>query len=498
MTASHPDVIPFPGRFSAPAAAIDPTALAPVCVVTHDGQLSARLAQDLQSLGLVCKVVTTVDAAVQTLHQTPLDVCLVGPLPAGQTTGQLAGQINQRGWSTQIAYVEAVHAAERFDAGNSTQVLEVLPADYTREYLQLQVCAMTQRARLVGETKRLRKQLANRNLRELVGHSSAMQTLRQQIQQAADQSGGVLLRGEPGTGADMVAQAIHDASRRAHRPFIKLDCSVMSAETLEQELVGGVTAAGVTTGRLTAADGGTLMFDQVQCMALPIQRKLAQLLREQRFENPVTGERIRFDVRVIFSTPSDLSELAERGLFRQDLLAEGCQTLIHLPSLRSRSDDLGLLAEHFLRRIAAREGRPVRSITVEALHLLQKHDWPGNVRELENVLERACSLDWGAKLTAAMLEPWLAQTESDVDCEVPAGLTLSEMERKLIEATFVRFNGNREKTAKALQIGIRTLSGKLREYGYPPRGGPGSNLQPLKRHEEVEADPVIDPLRRAA
>ncbi|MFO0916896.1 MAG: helix-turn-helix domain-containing protein [Planctomycetaceae bacterium] len=97
-----------------------------------------------------------------------------------------------------------------------------------------------------------------------------------------------------------------------------------------------------------------------------------------------------------------------------------------------------------------------------------------------------------------MLEPWLAQTEADVDCEVPAGLTLSEMERKLIEATFVRFNGNREKTAKALQIGIRTLSGKLREYGYPPRGGPGSNFQPLKRHEEVESEPRVDPLRRAA
>ncbi|MFO0916897.1 MAG: sigma 54-interacting transcriptional regulator [Planctomycetaceae bacterium] len=386
MTASHPDVIPFPGRFTAPATPAENAVLSPVCVVTNDGQLSAKLAQDLQSLGLTCKVVPTVDAAVQTLHQYPLDVCFVGPLPPGQTSGQLAGQINQRGWSTQIAYVDASHSMDQLEISNGAPLLEVLPADYSREYLQLQVCAMTQRARLTGETRRLRKQLANRNLRELVGHSAAMQTLRQQIQQAADQSGGILLRGEPGTGADLVAQAIHDASRRAHRPFIKLDCSVMSAETLEQELVGGLSAAGVATGRLAAADGGTLMFDQVQCMALPIQRKLAQLLREQRFENPVTGERIRFDVRVIFSTPSDLSELAERGLFRQDLLEEGCQMLIHLPSLRSRSDDLGLLAEHFLRRIAAREGRPVRSITVEALHLLQKHDWPGNVRELENVL----------------------------------------------------------------------------------------------------------------
>lgn len=495
MSASHPDVIPFPGRSVASAEPAESAAAAqPVLVVTNDTQLSSRLATELQCLGHACRTASTVESAVQSLQQQLSEVCLIGPLPPGHTSGQIAGQINQRGWSTQCAVIGSSAADD--SAGN---VLETLPADCSRSYLNLMIASLTRQSRQSGDNRRLRKQLANRNLRDLVGQSSAMQTLRSQIQQAAEQSGGVLLRGEPGTGADVVAQAIHDASRRAHRPFIKLDCSVLSAETMEQELVGAVTAAGVATGRLSAADGGTLMFDQVQCLALPIQRKLIAMLREQRYEHPVTGERIRFDVRIIFSTPSDLSELAERGLFRQELLAEGCQALIHLPSLRSRTDDIGLLAEHFLRRIASREGRPLRAITVEALHLLQKHDWPGNVRELENVLERACSLDWGSKLTAAMLEPWLAQTESDNDCEVPAGLTLSEMERKLIEATFVRFNGNREKTAKALQIGIRTLSGKLREYGYPPRGGPGSNLQPYPRAAELEPEQTdSDTLRRAA
>ncbi len=494
MHSPHPDVIRFPGRATAPPVSPAETAApSPVLVVTCDAALAGKLAGDVQSLGLICRSVSSVDAAVLVLQQSPADVCLVGPLPPGQTLGQLAGQINQRGWATQC--VQACCGDD--PAAGECSVLDHLPTDYTKNTLSLILTAAAQQSRLSGENRRLRKQLANRNLRDLVGQSSAMQTLRQQIQQAAEQHTGVLLRGEPGTGADLVAQAIHDASRRAHRPFIKLDCSVMSAETMEQELVGAVTAAGVSTGRFSAADGGTLLFDQVQCLALPIQRKLITMLREQRYEHPVTGEKLRFDVRVVFSTPSDLSELSERGLFRAELLAEACQTLIHLPSLRSRVDDIGLLAEHFLRRIAAREGRPVRSITVEALQLLQKHDWPGNVRELENVLERACSLDWGVKLTASMLEPWLAQTESDTDCEVPAGLTLSEMERKLIEATFVRFNGNREKTARALQIGIRTLSGKLREYGYPPRGGPGSNLAPFPRAAEPE--PIVtEPLRRAA
>lgn len=153
----------------------------------------------------------------------------------------------------------------------------------------------------------------------------------------------------------------------------------------------------------------------------------------------------------------------ERGLFRRELYAEVGAGRIELPTLRSRKEDIGLLTEHFLRRVAAREGRPPRSITLEALRLLQDYSWSGNVRELENLIERTCALDWGTKLTASMIEPWLARPTDEEDSEGVAGLTLAEMERKLIEATFVRFAGNREKTAKALQIGIRTLSGKPRQ-----------------------------------
>ena len=145
------------------------------------------------------------------------------------------------------------------------------------------------------------------------------------------------------------------------------------------------------------------------------------------------------------------------------------------------------MTEHFLRRVAGREGKPPRSIMIDALHVLQGYDWPGNIRELENVVERACALDWGSKLTAAMIEPWMSKECAEESPDSLPGMTLAEMERKLIEATFNRFAGNREKTAKVLQIGIRTLSGKLREYGYPPRGGPGSNLKAWSPAIEVAA-----------
>jgi DNA-binding NtrC family response regulator len=257
---------------------------------------------------------------------------------------------------------------------------------------------------------------------------------------------------------------------------------VLSAETLEEELFGQSEPeqGGMSRhkpGRLEQADGGTLLIDQIQFIALPVQKRLVNLLREQRFEHPETHERVRFDVRFAFGTHADLESLVERGLFRRDLYDEVCSSTIELPTLRLRKEDIGSLTEHFLRRVAGREGKPARSIMIDALHVLQNYEWPGNVRELENMIERACALDWGTKLTASMLEPWLSKDCSNEDPESLPGMTLAEMERKLIEATFNRFAGNREKTAKALQIGIRTLSGKLREYGYPPRGGPGSNIK---------------------
>jgi DNA-binding NtrC family response regulator len=297
------------------------------------------------------------------------------------------------------------------------------------------------------------------------------------VQHFAELSSAVLISGERGCGVDLVAQAIHDASKRAHRPFVSVDASVYSADTLELELFGTPASAGCPRqpGRLEQADGGALLLDHVHCIALPLQRRLAAVLHDQRFECERTAERIRFDVRVFFGTDVDLDELLHRGLFRAELLLDADQNRLTVPTLRSRPDDIAALAEHFLRRVAAREGRSPRSLTLDALHLLQSYSWPGNLLELEHVIERACSIDAGRKLTAPLLEPWLGTAAHD---DTPTGLTLAEMERRLIETTFARFAGNREKTAKALQIGIRTLSGKLREYGYPPRGGPGSNVRP--------------------
>ena len=478
MTQAHPDIIPFPGR-PAPAAPVVATVEAPppVLIVSADGALTEQLATDLKAAGYCVQSTDSVDTALQSMLTATPEVCFVGPLAAGETAGQLASTIQQRGWATQIICTATELVNEVPSLLSSTIGIELLALPYATNFLSLMVTAACQRSRSQNEIKRLRRQLCNRNLRDMVGQSPAMQQLRQSVQQMADHNAPVLLVGEAGSGIELVAQGIHDASRRAHRPFVTIDCSVHSAETLEQELFGIAAAGGSPRqpGRFEQADGGTLLLDNVHCIALPLQRKLAIVLKEQKFEHDRTGDRVRIDVRVAFGTSVDLDELIARGLFRAELQSEAAQNRIEIAALRDRPEDIAALAENALRKVAAREGLAPRSLTLDALHMLQGYQWPGNLRELESVIERACMMDSSRRLTAAQLEPWMNVTAND---DVPCGLTLQEMERRLIETTFARFAGNREKTAKALQIGIRTLSGKLRDYGYPPRGGPGSNAKP--------------------
>jgi DNA-binding NtrC family response regulator len=151
-----------------------------------------------------------------------------------------------------------------------------------------------------------------------------------------------------------------------------------------------------------------------------------------------------------------------------------------------------LLVEHFISQISLKEGRPPRQVSAEAIRVLESHPWPGNVRELQNVVERCCTVDVTEMIGPEDLRPWLQNDTIEEGAEC-VGMTLAEMERKLIESTFARCNGNREKTAQILQIGLRTLSGKLREYGYPPRGGPGSNIK-----RPVVPAAIVAEQRRAA
>jgi DNA-binding NtrC family response regulator len=311
----------------------------------------------------------------------------------------------------------------------------------------------------------------------MVGDSAAMRQLRERIRQVAPTEETVLICGESGTGKELVARAVHAISRRAGGPLVSLNCPALSPQLAESELFGhrrgAFTGADADrTGRFELASGGAILLDEITEIDLPLQAKLLRVLQERSFEAVGSSETRTVDVRVIASTNRDLAAEIAAGRFREDLYFRLAVVPLELPPLRARGEDVQLLANHFLDRAAGRLNRPRLELATDARELLSAYHWPGNVRELENLITRACVLYAGKSISAADIRPWLQQPErlGGGEPAPPAGgLNLNEMERAAIVATLERFGGNRAKTAAALGIGVRTLSGKLRAYGFAPR-----------------------------
>jgi DNA-binding NtrC family response regulator len=320
----------------------------------------------------------------------------------------------------------------------------------------------------------------------MVGDSPAMRLLQQRSAQAAPTDETVLITGESGTGKELVARRLHAASRRSERAFVGLNCPALSPQLMESELFGHergafTSADAPRVGRFELAEGGTILLDEVTEIDLPLQAKLLRVLQERTYERVGASETRRADLRVVATTNRDLQSEVAAGRFRQDLFFRLAVVPIAVPPLRERLEDVPALVEHFVAAAARRLGRPNCELSAAALDLLCHYHWPGNVRELENLVTRASVLASGKNVTADDLRLWLidptgvnpsgghGEAAAHAADAVPLGMRLEDMERRLIEATLEHFGGHRAKAAQALGIGIRTLTNKLRQYGYAPR-----------------------------
>lgn len=326
--------------------------------------------------------------------------------------------------------------------------------------------------RLRGENEALRLSLHDlEGDAELIGSSRAMRQVRSQLERVAKSQATVLIQGESGTGKELVARAIHAASPRAARPMLCVNCAALSATLLESELFGHERGAftgadRLRKGRFELAEGGTLLLDEISEVSLPVQAKLLRVLQERQFERVGSSVSQFADVRVVVTTNRDLTDWVARRRFREDLFFRVSVLPVTLPPLRDRREDIPELVQYFLRRISRREGGEVRRISSRAMSMLENYHWPGNVRELENVCERAVVLCQEVEIDAPLIEPWLSSGAGAEGANRPMrpGHMMEDMERSLIEQTLVRFNGHREKTAKALGIGVRTLGMKLKKW----------------------------------
>jgi DNA-binding NtrC family response regulator len=282
----------------------------------------------------------------------------------------------------------------------------------------------------------------------------------------------VLLSGESGTGKEVVARYIHTLSERAEKPFLSINCGALSETLLESELFGH--ARGAFTGAVkakqglfVAASGGTFFLDEVGEMTAATQVKLLRVLQEREVIPVGETEPVSVDVRIIAATNRDLDEEIRRGSFRSDLFYRLNVIPMHLPPLRSRVDDVPLLAEYFLARHAANRGGEAMRLEADALTALQAYDWPGNVRELENALERAAVLAEGETIALAHLPARITAREAPrlVSSRPPANPTLEVLEQAYIEWVLAAEGGNKTRAAEVLGIDPSTLYRKLVRYG---------------------------------
>lgn len=339
-----------------------------------------------------------------------------------------------------------------------------------------EVRALTAKAaessRLRREVLDLRQQLMNRNAPPLlVGKSPAMAALLKTIAQVAPTSSTVLLLGETGTGKELVARAIHQASQRSVKRFLGVNCGAFSEELLAGELFGHEKGAYTgamerKAGLFEAADGGTLFLDEVGEMTPAMQVRLLRVLQERKLMRVGGTVDIPVDVRVIAATNKDLAAEAEAGSFRLDLYYRLNVITLRLPALAERREDIPLLARHFLLKYSELLDREVRELSPEVLHILDNYPFPGNIRELENLMERAVVLTEGDKVEPGHLPPDLQLDQPQLKTSRHGGLpTLEENERQHILWVLEQTEGNKTRAAEVLGIDRASLWRKLKRAG---------------------------------
>jgi DNA-binding NtrC family response regulator len=327
---------------------------------------------------------------------------------------------------------------------------------------------------LERENAILRRKLSRQyRFHDLVSKNARMAGIFDLVREVASQRSTVLLQGESGTGKELVARAIHFSGDRGGRPFVAVSCAALAETLLESELFGHergsfTGAVAQKRGKFELADGGTIFLDEIGDVSPKLQADLLRVLQERRFFRVGGTSEVQVDVRVIAATHRDLAAEVREGRFRDDLYYRLNVINISIPPLRDRREDIPLLAQEFLDRLSHELAREVAGISDDALRLLMDHDWPGNVRELENAIERALVSCKTGVLTAsdlAFLVP--AGADAAARLELPAGLTLQEIEKQYVAATLQRLQGNVKAAADALGIDRSTLYEKIKRYDIP-------------------------------
>jgi DNA-binding NtrC family response regulator len=425
-----------------------------------------------------CEVALAGDGkeALARFKAEPFDLVLTDQRMPGLSGLELLAAVRRVTPEVAVIVMTAYGTIETAVAAIKAGAADYLPKPLNLDELLHRVRAVQERERLLAVNRELRLALSERHRVDgIIGESGRMQEALSLVHRVAGSDATVLIQGESGTGKELLAKAIHYASPRASGPLVKVNCAALPESLLESELFGhekGAFTGALASrqGRFELAHGGTLFLDEVGDLPLHLQVKLLRVLQEREFERVGSSRPIAVDVRLIAATHRDLAAGVKAGQFRDDLYYRLNVVTIVVPPLRERREDIPPLIDHFVRKFAEANRKPIAGLTPAARDLLLRYDYPGNVRELENLIERAVVLTRDDVIGPADLPLTLQDATTEV--AEPAGLTaaVEALERRLIREALAGAAGVQTRAAEALGISERVLRYKLKKYGL---AGPG-------------------------
>jgi two-component system response regulator AtoC len=451
-----------------------------ILVVDDEPLMRDFLIETLQRKKYLVEAVSNGSQAIEKIKAEPYDL-VITDLRMPEVNGMDVLEATKKNNSdTEVIMITAFGTIENAVEAMQRGAYHYITKPFSAGAIEILVDRAMERQTMRDENKNLRND--NTSLRtqlkekyafsSIVGVTEVMRKVYDTIEMIAPSKATILISGESGTGKELVARAVHYNSPRQNRPFIKLNCAALPEGLMESELFGHekgafTGAVRTTKGRFELAHTGTLLLDEIAELSLPLQSKLLRVLQEREFERVGNPTPLSVDVRVIATTNRDLNKEVKETRFREDLFYRLNVVPIFLPPLRERKEDIPLLVDHFLRKYCRENGKNIQGIDDEALEKLAAQDWKGNVRELENYIERAVVLCRDEVLTARhfQFEHEVAERSKQYIQEgLTPGMTLREMEKRLILSTLTAESNNRTRASDVLGISVRTLRNKLNEY----------------------------------
>jgi DNA-binding NtrC family response regulator len=449
-----------------------------VLIVEDDSAARVGLEQLLTSWGFIAESASDGEEALEkvtTFRPAIVITDLIMPRMDGLA---LLRALQQQGADVTTLLVTAQGTVETAVEAMKEGAYDYITKPIDLQRLRVLLGKIVERLETLREVKALRRQLREHGtFGSLIGNSTEMRKIYQVVEQAAPTSASVLITGESGTGKELVAQTIHQLSPRAAFPFVAINCAAIPETLLESEIFGHekgafTGAAERRQGCFELADRGTLFLDEIGEMTPATQVKLLRVLQERTFRRLGGRTEQAVDVRVIAATNIDPAEAVQKGKLREDLYYRLNVFAMHLPPLRERKDDLGLLTQAFISEFNQRNQKSIAGVDQAATRTLQQYNWPGNVRELRNVIERATILASGPFIEPKHLPPVVMNEPapaSQPQVALAPGITVEEAERRLIMMTLEHTRDNKTRAAEILGISLKTLHNKLNKLRLRPK-----------------------------